>query len=73
MYSGLLSKTQEQHEQRPLILAVDLGTSGTKVALITISGKVLGWEAEPVKLVLTPDGGAEQSPDEWWAAFLSAA
>jgi xylulokinase len=57
----------------PLILAVDLGTSGMKVALITISGKVLGWESEPVRLLLTPDGGAEQSPDEWWAAFLKAA
>jgi xylulokinase len=57
----------------PLILAVDLGTSGMKVALITISGKVLGWESESVRLMLTPDGGAEQSPDEWWAAFLSAA
>jgi xylulokinase len=56
-----------------LILAVDHGTSSMKVALITISGKVLGWDAEPVKLILTPDGGAEQSPDEWWAAFLSAA
>jgi xylulokinase len=56
-----------------LILAVDLGTSGMKVALVTISGKVLGWETEPVKLYLTPDGGAEQSPDDWWAAFLAAA
>ena len=33
----------------PLILAVDLGTSGMKVALITVSGKVLGWEIEPVR------------------------
>jgi xylulokinase len=57
----------------PIILSVDLGTSGMKVALITVSGKVLGWEAEPVKLYVTPDGGAEQSPDEWWGAFLSAA
>src|SRR5574339_588625 len=57
----------------PLILAVDLGTSGMKVALITVSGKVLGWESEPVRLIITPDGGAEQSPDEWWGAFLSAA
>src|SRR5512133_762654 len=56
-----------------LILAVDLGTSGMKVALITVSGRVLGWEAEPVRLILTPDGGAEQSPGEWWQAFLSAA
>ena len=56
-----------------LILAVDLGTSGMKVALITVSGRVVGWESEPVQLIITPDGGAEQSPDEWWAAFLSAA
>ena len=56
-----------------LILAIDLGTSGMKVALITVSGKVLGWENESVRLIITPDGGAEQSPDEWWAAFLSAA
>src|ERR1051325_1716658 len=55
-----------------LILAIDLGTSGMKVALITVSGKVLGWESEPVRLILTPDGGAEQSPEEWWQAFLSA-
>src|SRR6185369_3455420 len=56
-----------------LILAIDLGTSGMKVALITVSGKVIGWESEPVRLIITPDGGAEQSPDEWWQAFLSAA
>ena len=55
------------------ILAIDLGTSGMKVALITVSGKVLGWESEPVRLILTSDGGAEQSPEEWWQAFLSAA
>ncbi|MBI5567891.1 MAG: FGGY-family carbohydrate kinase [Chloroflexi bacterium] len=56
-----------------VILAVDLGTSGMKVALITTHGQVLGWEAQPIALYLTPDGGAEQSPDEWWQAFLSAA
>ncbi|MBP6177287.1 MAG: FGGY-family carbohydrate kinase [Anaerolineales bacterium] len=59
--------------QEKLILAIDLGTSGMKVALISVSGKVLGWEAEPVRLILTPDGSAEQSPEEWWQAFLSAA
>lgn len=56
-----------------LILAIDLGTSGMKVALITVSGKIVGWEVEPVHLHITPDGGAEQIPDEWWDAFLSAA
>lgn len=56
-----------------VILAVDLGTSSMKVALITVGGQVLGWEAEPLHLIITPDGGAEQSPEEWWQAFLSAA
>jgi xylulokinase len=57
----------------PAVLAVDLGTSGMKVALITAHGRVLGWESHPVALHITPDGGAEQSPEEWWQAFLSAA
>jgi xylulokinase len=56
-----------------LILSVDLGTSGMKVALVTIDGHVLGWEVEPLWLILTPDGGVEQNPDEWWQAFISAA
>src|SRR5512139_3448220 len=56
-----------------LILAVDLGTSGMKVGLVTIDGHVLGWEVEPLWLILTPDGGVEQNPDEWWQAFISAA
>jgi xylulokinase len=55
-----------------LILAVDLGTSGMKVALFNIEGEVLGWESEPVELLITPDGGSEQSPEEWWQAFLTA-
>ncbi len=54
-----------------VILSVDLGTSGIKTALITSHGKVLGWEYEAVPLYLTPDGGAEQSPAEWWQAFLT--
>lgn len=56
-----------------IILAVDLGTSSMKVALITTHGQVIGWESEPVRLILTPDGGVEQSPDDWWRAFLTAA
>jgi len=55
------------------ILAVDLGTSGVKVALITVTGQVLGWESQPLRLILTSDGGTEQAPDEWWQAFMGAA
>ncbi|MBL8055320.1 MAG: FGGY-family carbohydrate kinase [Anaerolineales bacterium] len=57
----------------PLILAVDLGTSGVKVALVTLHGAVLGWEAEPVRTHITPDGGTEQAPGDWWAGLCAAA
>jgi xylulokinase len=53
-----------------VVLAVDLGTSGMKVALVTLRGEVLGWESQGVRLHLTADGGAEQDPREWWQAFL---
>src|SRR5512136_2623892 len=55
-----------------VILAVDLGTSGMKVALITTHGQVLGWESQPIGLRLASDGGAEQSPEEWWQALITA-
>ncbi len=57
---------------KPYILAVDLGTSGAKVALISAHGQALGWESQEVSLYLTPDGGAEQNPEEWWQAIVNA-
>lgn len=54
------------------ILAIDLGTSGPKVALFSSRGEMLGSEFEETKLLLLPDGGAEQSPDEWWEAIQRA-
>ncbi len=51
------------------ILAIDLGTSGPKVALLSIHGEIIDSEFEEVKLLLVENGGAEQSPDEWWRAI----
>ncbi|MEW5940343.1 MAG: FGGY-family carbohydrate kinase [Chloroflexota bacterium] len=55
------------------ILAIDLGTSGPKVALFSTQGDMLGSEFEETKLILLPGGGAEQSPAEWWEAIDKAA
>jgi xylulokinase len=54
------------------VLAIDLGTSGPKVALCTLQGEVVGWEREPTQLTLLPGGGAEQDPQSWWAAITRA-
>jgi xylulokinase len=48
------------------ILAIDLGTSGPKVALVSVQGELVGSEFEETQLLLLPEGGAEQSPAEWW-------
>jgi xylulokinase len=57
----------------PLILAVDLGTSALKIALVSEAGGIVGWESEPVPLVLSGAGAAEQSPEAWWEAWRAAA
>jgi xylulokinase len=54
------------------ILAIDLGTSGPKVAIFSTQGELLGSEFEETRLLLFDNGGAEQSPDEWWAAIDKA-
>jgi xylulokinase len=54
------------------ILAIDLGTSGPKVALYSAWGELIGCEFEPVPLILLPDGGAEQDPQDWWNSIRKA-
>jgi xylulokinase len=55
------------------ILAIDLGTSGPKTALVSVYGEVLGSEFEDTPVILLPGGGAEQDPDGWWKAITSTA
>ena len=44
------------------VMAVDLGTGGPKVAVLSASGRIVAHAFRPVGLDLTEDGGAEQSP-----------
>ncbi len=55
----------------PHILAIDLGTSGPKVALVSVDGAVLDCVFEPTTLHLFADGGAEQDPHDWWRAIVA--
>jgi xylulokinase len=48
------------------VLAVDLGTGGPKVALVSTSGEIVAHEVARNQVLLLPDGGAEQDPEEWW-------
>jgi len=54
------------------VLAVDLGTGGPKVALVSATGRIAASAFEPVGLQLLPGGGAEQDPGAWWSAIVAA-
>lgn len=72
-YRGVAVNPSASKTDEPCVLAVDLGTSGCKTALVSLSGEVLAWAFEPVPLHVLPGGGAEQAPGDWWAALVSTA
>ncbi|MBV8636311.1 MAG: FGGY-family carbohydrate kinase [Burkholderiaceae bacterium] len=55
-----------------LVLALDLGTSGCKCAVVGLDGVVHAWAFHPVKLHIEGNA-AEQDPADWWEAFLKSA
>jgi len=65
--------SREAASTRPHVLAVDLGTSGCKTALVSSDGSVAAWAFAPVATQVLPDGGAEQQPHDWWQALLATA
>jgi xylulokinase len=56
-------------DPEPLVIGVDLGTGGAKVALATARGRILGLESDSVPTRILAGGGAEQDPDDWWEAI----
>jgi sugar (pentulose or hexulose) kinase len=57
----------------PAVLGVDLGTTEAKAGLIGLDGTLLGMGRGTYPMDLGPDGRAEQSPTDWWAAVGAAA
>ena len=52
-------------------ITFDIGTTGVKTCVFAMSDKIelLASSSKGYKLYVFPDGGAEQDPDEWWAAM----
>lgn len=48
------------------VLAIDLGSSGPKVSLVSERGDLVARASGRTHTFTTPDGGGEQDPDEWW-------
>lgn len=56
----------------PLLLGLDIGTSGVKAILIATSGGVVASATSPLTLQTPRPGWAEQHPHAWWDASLDA-
>ncbi len=54
------------------VLAVDLGTGGPKVALVSLDGESSATSTRRNDLILLPDGGVEQDPEQWWTSIVTA-
>lgn len=55
-----------------VVLALDLGTSSLKAALVTASDGVLAMAAGDLGTTRTAAGAAEQDPASWWSASVRA-
>jgi xylulokinase len=56
----------------PFVLAVDLGTSGPKAAVVSLQGRIVATARAHVETIFLPGDGAEQDPDAVWAAVKTA-
>ena len=55
------------------VLAIDLGSGGPKVALVSDRGELVDHTFEPTATQFLPGGGVEQDPHAWWQAIDTAA
>jgi xylulokinase len=58
---------------RPHVLAIDLGTSSVKVALVAEDGGIAATAVEPAATLPGAGGAAEQDAEQIWSAVLAAA
>lgn len=64
--------TTAPHSSEHYVLAIDLGTSGPKTAVISIDGTIVGTGKSPVESTYLPNDGAEQDPEAVWRACTDA-
>jgi xylulokinase len=53
----------------PLVLALDLGSSGIRVACVDATGRAVASATESIPMCLLPDGTAEEDPEAIWSAL----
>lgn len=55
-----------------LFLGLDVGTSGVKAILVSLTGEVVATATTPLTLSTPRPGWTEQAPTEWWSAAVAS-
>ncbi len=53
------------------ILSIDLGTTGLKVGLVNVDGRLQASASEEYSIDTPAPGYAEQDPEKWWQALIT--
>jgi xylulokinase len=56
----------------PHVLAIDVGTSGPKAAVVSLQGRLVATARAHVDTIFLPEDGAEQDPEALWGAVKQA-
>jgi xylulokinase len=56
----------------PYVLAIDVGTSGPKAAVVSLQGRIVATARAHVDTIFLPENGAEQDPEALWDAVKQA-
>lgn len=54
------------------VLGIDIGTTGVKVLLLSEAGRITATESAEYPLCTPKPNWAEQNPDDWWEATVTA-
>ena len=65
-------ETKSAQPAQKYVLAIDSGTGGPKVGLVDLDGNVVGSASGVTPIYFLPNNGAEQDPEEWWSAIVTA-
>jgi xylulokinase len=64
---------EEDKTSQKCVLAIDVGTSQTKVGVVNQDGKMVASAGGRYETRFLPNGGAEQVPAEWWELVTESA
>ncbi|WDL95361.1 xylulokinase [Alicyclobacillus sp. ALC3] len=59
-------------DRQRVVLGIDVGTSGTKVIAVRLDGTIVSVATASYEMMTPKSGYAEQHPEDWWSATVSA-